>query len=141
MHQLDDVLTIPTALLLVAIYIVSFAVRRLVEAIWPELDQKTPVTRAERIWEEFVLPTMPAFLGVVFCLAVPPRLFPYPAVAAATVVSRVLYGLGTGWFASWGYRMIKSVLQKRWNVPFPDDTPVLPVAAPMEPPTRPEQLP
>ena len=36
-------------------------------------------------------------------------------------VSRALYGLATGWFAAWGYRVIKSLLKKKWDVSFPDD--------------------
>lgn len=120
MNKLDDVLTPATVFFLLGIYIVSFAIRRLFEALWPTLSSATPVSRASRVWEEFVLPTMPAALGCAFCLLCPPSLFPYPAVVE-TSVSRALYGLGTGWFAAWGYRVVKALLQKKWNIPFPDD--------------------
>lgn len=122
MNKLDDILTLATVGLLLGIYIVSFVFRRFVEALWPAVSTKTPVTRAQRVWEEVVLPSFPAFLGLVFCLACPSRLFPYPAVVGASWVSRALYGIGTGWFASWGYKVLKFVLQKKWNIPFPDDS-------------------
>ncbi len=122
MPTLDDILTWPTAFLLLGLYVTSFAIRRLCEAIWPTLSDKTPLTRAERVWDEFVLPTLPALLGLVFCLSCPPTLFAYPEVVKATWVSRALYGLGTGWFAAWGYRVIKGVLKQKWNIPFPDDS-------------------
>jgi len=121
-NKLDDILTMPTASLLLGIYILSFALRRFFESIWPMLSSKTPTTIYERVWEEFILPTMPALLGLVFCLSCPPRLFPYPAVVAASWVSRALYGLGVGWFAAWGYRVVTSILKKKWNIPFPGDS-------------------
>jgi hypothetical protein len=92
-----------------------------------------------------VLPSFPALLGGVFCLVCPPRLFPYPAVVLASWVSRLLYGLGVGWFAAWGYRVVKSLLQKKWNIPFPDDsTPPAPgpkVEVVTVPPNEPPKLP
>lgn len=121
MNQLDDILTTPTALLLLALYITSFALRRLVEVVWPTLVTAVPVTRGQHLWKDAVLPTLPALLGFLFCITCPPALFTYPKVVVVSWVSRALYGLGLGWFTAWGYRVVKAILQKRWNVPFPDD--------------------
>lgn len=133
MNTLDEVLTLPTAFLLLGIYIVAFGVRRFVEALWPTLSTATPTTVAERVWEEFVLPTLPALLGLAFCLLCPSKLFPYPAVVASSWVSKALYGLSTGWFAAWGYRVVKALLQKRWNIAFPDDSTPPPAVKPAMP--------
>lgn len=120
MNKLEDLLSLPTLFLLLGIYIVAYGIRQFLESVWPTLSSKTATTVPERIWESFVLPVMPAVLGAVFCLVCPPRLFAYPAVAAATWVSRVLYGLVVGWFAAWGYAIISSIIKKKWNIPFPD---------------------
>jgi hypothetical protein len=124
MNRLDDVLTLSTAFLVLGIYITAFALRRLVEALRPDLGDKTPLTRGQRVWEEFVLPTLPPALGLAFCLLCPPALFAYPDVVIGSRVSRGLYGLSVGWFATWGYHVVKALVQKRWNIPFPDDAPV-----------------
>ena len=119
--KLEDILSLPTLLLVLGIYIVSFLIRRWSEAIWPTLSNKTPMSRAELIWEEAFLPSLPSLLGVLFCWLVPPTVYFYPVVVAASVPSRILYGLGTGWFSAWGYRVFKFIIQKKWNIPFPDD--------------------
>ena len=119
--QLEDILSLPTAFLVLGIYITAFIIRRFAEAVWPTLSNKTPVSRAERVWEEAILPSLPAVLGVPFCILVPPKVYAYPAVVAASLPSRALYGMGAGWFSAWGYKVLKFVLQKKWNIPFPDD--------------------
>ena len=135
MNKLDDLLTIPTACLIVLLAVVTILVRRLVEDIWPTLSSKTPVTVMQRIWENFILPALPAFMGLLFCVIVPPTLFPYPAVAAQTRVSLALYGFSLGWFSSGGYRYIVSVLKKKWNID-PPETPPPPDPAVPVPPTQ-----
>ena len=133
MNKLDDLLTIPTACLVVLLAVLTILLRRLVEDIWPVLSSKTPVTVTQRIWENFILPALPAVMGLVFCSTVPPALFPYPAVAAQTRISLALYGFSLGWFSSGGYRYVVSVLKKKWNID-PTETPPPPDSA--VPPTQ-----
>jgi hypothetical protein len=120
-NKLDDILTIPTACLIVVLASVTLLVRRLVEALNPSLSTKTPLTRSQRVWEMFVLPALPAFFGTLFGLVVTPTLYPYPAVATVTTLSRVLYGFTLGWFSSGGYRTISAVLQKKWDISLPGE--------------------
>jgi hypothetical protein len=122
MNKLDDLLTIPTLCLIIVLAVITLLLRKLAEAIWPVLSADTPLTRAERVWEEFVLPTIPALMGTLFCWLVPPTAYPYPPVACVTTLSRVLYGFSLGWFSSGGYRGISAVLKKKWNVNLPGDT-------------------
>lgn len=122
MNKLDDVLTIPTACLVVVLAVLTLLVRKLAEALWPTLGIGTPLSRAQRVWEQFALPAIPALLGTVFCATVAPEYYPYPAVASVTWLSRVLYGFTLGWFSSGGYRGISAVLKKKWNIALPGDT-------------------
>jgi hypothetical protein len=122
MNSLDQLLTIPTLCLIVVLAVLTLLLRKLAEAIWPTLSAKTPTTIAERVWEEFVLPAVPALMGAAFCAIAGPNLYPYPAVAAVTPLSRVLYGFALGWFSSGGYRGISAVLKKKWNISLPGDT-------------------
>jgi hypothetical protein len=122
MNKLDDVLTIPTACLIIVLAVLTLLVRKLVEALWPTLGTKTPLSRAQRVWEQFALPAIPAVMGTIFCAVIAPTYYPYPAVASVTWLSRVLYGFSLGWFSSGGYRGISAVLKKKWNVSLPGDT-------------------
>lgn len=122
MNKLDDLLTIPTLCLIVVLAVLTLLTRKLAEAIWPVLSKDTPLTAAERVWETFALPAIPAVLGTLFCALIPPSMYPYPAVAVVTPLSRMLYGFSLGWFSSGGYRGISAVLKKKWNVSLPGDT-------------------
>jgi hypothetical protein len=122
MNKLDDILTIPTLCLIIVLAVLTLLVRKLAEAVWPVLSDKTPLTMAERVWEEFALPACPAIMGTLFCWLITPIYYPYPAVACVTTLSRVLYGFSLGWFSSGGYRGISAVLKKKWNVSLPGDT-------------------
>lgn len=119
MNKLDDILTLPTACLIVVLAVMTLLVRRLMESVWPTLSGKTPLSRAQRVWEMFALPALPALLGTLFGLLVSPTRYPYPAVATVTTLSRVLYGFTLGWFSSGGYRGISALLQKKWSVSLP----------------------
>ena len=119
MNKLDDTLTLPTVFLIVVLAVVTMLIRRLVEAIWPTLSATTPLSRAQKIWEQLCLPVIPALLGLLFCSLVPPSFYPYPAVATATRLSLSFYGFTLGWFSSGGYRYITSVLKQRWNIDAP----------------------
>jgi hypothetical protein len=130
MNKLDDLLVFPTLLLSIGIYVAVFVFRSLFEAIWPALADGAPVTLRGRLWGHFVLPTLPAGLGLLFCILVPPELFAYPTIVVASVASRMLYGVGTGWFNQYIYSMISGVLQKKWNLPLTSEQ------APSPPPSK-----
>lgn len=119
MNKLDDLLTLPTACLIVALAVVTLLVRRFIESMWPTLSVTTPTSRAQRVWENFILPAIPAFLGTVFCSVIPPALYPYPSIATVTRLSLALYGFSLGWFSSGGYSYVVSILKKKWDITAP----------------------
>lgn len=118
--NLSSVFTWPTFFLAIGINILMLFLRRVVQLMMPTLSPETPRTLAQNVWERVVLPTLPAVLGAVFCLLVPSSEgnavgFAYPAVVVGTW-SRVLYGVGTGWFSSYIYVVFKFLLKKEWGI-------------------------
>ena len=119
MNKLEDIFTLSTACLIVVLAVLTLLIRRLVEALYPTLSVKTPASRAQRVWEMFALPALPATLGTLFGMIVPPVLYPYPSVAAVTSLSRIFYGFTLGWFSSGGYRFIVALVKQKWGVTLP----------------------
>ena len=119
MNSLASTLTLPTACLSVMLAGMTLLIRRLMEALFPTLGTTTPISRAQRVWEQFALPAIPALLGTFFGIVVSPTAYPYPAVAVVTPLSSVLYGFTLGWFSSGGYRVIVALVKKKWNVVLP----------------------
>lgn len=134
--MLASIFTIPTFLLAISINVLMLIVRRAVELIWPSLASHTPRTLVENIWERIMLPTLPALMGALFCMLVPPVKdgvltgFAFPEVVVG-FQSRILYGIGTGFFSAYLYGVFKFLLKKEWNIdlPFPGES-----AAPPPPP-------
>lgn len=137
----SSLFTIPTFLLAISINVVMLVIRRVVELIWPSLASHTPATLGENIWERLVLPTLPAILGALFCLLVPPAVagafsgFSYPLMVVGTA-SCILYGVVIGFFAGYLYKVFKFLLKKEWNIDLPssDDPILVPASASVKPP-------
>jgi hypothetical protein len=127
--SLSSIFTIPTFLLAISINVLMLLIRRVFELAWPTLASHTPKSLAENIWERIALPTLPAVVGAIFCWVIPPAVdgaltgFSYPAVVTGTA-SRILYGVGTGFFSTYLYGVFKFLLKKEWNIdlPFPGDS-------------------
>ena len=122
MDALESILTTSTVLLALAVSIVTMLARRGVELRWPTLTDKTPLTKEQVVWEKLLLPTLPVVLCVAFVLLVKPTLFDYPAAATRSTYARVLYGIGTGWFAEYGYKAVTFFIKKKWNIAAPGDS-------------------
>lgn len=96
--------------------IVSAIVRKIVEVISPSLKDHSFVKT--KVWRELLLPTLPVIIGALLALAIVS--FPYPEVFAKTAIMRVIYGMLAGFFSTWAYRIIKTLVQRKWNVELPD---------------------
>jgi hypothetical protein len=117
--------------------ILSGLLRKLIELIHPHLKNEDLVRT--RLWRELILPTIPVLLGALLALCLVS--FPYPEVFTVSVAMRVVYGLLAGFFSTWAYRIIKTLVQRKWNVALPDlateevestkpDKPTIPPASP-----------
>lgn len=112
--------------------IISAVVRKAVELIRPHL--KNMDFASSRLWRELFLPILPVLVGALLALTV--TSFPYPSVFTRSVVMRVMYGMLAGFFSTWAYRIIKTLVQRKWDVVLPEisrDTQILPPKS-LEPP-------
>jgi len=109
----EDILNWRTLVFTLAVFIFSLFLRRTLEALFPSLSPKTPLTRAQRVWEEVVLPSTPVLMGIILAVVVKSWLFP-PSIV--TPGSRAVYGAVCGFFSTWGYRIIKAVVSQKFAV-------------------------
>jgi hypothetical protein len=114
---MDEILTWQTAFFTIGIFVVSLLVRRLLEAILPTLRKDTPLTKAQLVWENFFLPSIPVFTGVALALII--RSFPYPKLLES-IGSKILFGAVCGFFSSWSYRIVRSLVGKKYSIELPD---------------------
>lgn len=98
-----------------AVYIVCLIVRRGFEIALPVLKG---TTKAAGIWGTLVLPVMPVLFGGLAGAFI--DTFPYPE-GLASKSTHVMYGLVCGFAAGWAYRILRSVIEKKWNVKLPGD--------------------
>ena len=94
------------------VYITSAAVRKLVETCHPKICEEE--LRRAKIWRELCLPTLPVLLGIVFALLC--ANFPSHEDFKHEWAGRVLYGVFLGFFSGWVYRILKVIVQRKWEV-------------------------
>ena len=115
---IDKFLTMPTMLFGVAVYLIVFMIRRVVETAWKPFTEN-------KYWRDIVLPLLPALLGIALALAC--YKFPFPE-GIKSKSARALYGLVVGFFCSKFYRTAKVLIDRK--VPQPDpNAPKEPVVA------------
>lgn len=96
--------------------IISSVIRKVAELVSPDLKNSGLVM--SRVWRELLLPILPVVIGASLAAAI--TSFPYPEVFAKSLVMRVIYGTLAGFFSTWAYRIIKTLVQRKWNVELPD---------------------
>jgi hypothetical protein len=116
-----DILTFDTSfmalLFSMAVYVGCRSIRLGFELVLPVLKE---ATKAANIWRLFILPTMPVvFGGLVGGLI---DTYPYPA-GLVSRPTHVMYGMVCGFAAGWAYRILKAVVERKWDVELPADPP------------------
>jgi len=109
----QDFFTQQTLFFALAIFVFSFLLRRTLEVLAPTLSTATPVTFAQRVWEELFLPSLPILLGMLLGLCM--KSWDYPKTID-TLLDRVAYGAVCGFFSSWAYRLARAVFTQKFNV-------------------------
>lgn len=133
---LDQLLSTQLLFFVLGILALCFVIRKAFETIWPTLTKHTPLSRAECIWESFILPTMPMIVGAnlaAFIIA-----YPFPAGMGATWATRAMFGAGCGFTSGWFYDIMKGIIEARWNVKLSNNGPSAP--PPPDVPSTPEGL-
>lgn len=103
---IDSLLTWPTLLLSIGIYVVVRVIRRLVEGGLSRYRVK-----ANFYWREVAVPILPIVVGALWG-AVHAN-FPYPEGLNGRG-SHALYGIVCGFFSGLVYRIITSFVGKKW---------------------------
>lgn len=112
-----------TVALGLTIYVMTAAVRRVIETSRPTVKQN-------KWWREVFLPLGPVGNGII--LAVVVRGFPWPEQVAGSLSSRVMYALVCGLGCGWLYGRFRGVMKKdsHPNDVVPLDSPPADLSAP-----------
>lgn len=101
-----------TIYLCLAIYVLTYLIRRIFEGTWKVLVQQGEVKKGSlsvRIWAEVVVPVLPIILGGTLSFAA--KTFVWPDYAMKTKLARVIYGCICGLFSAFVYNRIRGWLK------------------------------
>lgn len=110
---MESLITLPFVFFCLAVFFTTHTVRKIVEALLPAIRKDTPLTRSQKVWEEFLLPSLPILVGLV--LGVLLKSWPWP-VGIVGWASRAIAGGVAGFLSTWIYRMVRSFLTKKYDV-------------------------
>ena len=110
---MESLITVNLVFFCLAVFAATHTVRKVIEALLPTIRKDTPLTRAQKVWEEFLLPSLPILVGIG--LAVLVKSWPWPP-GIVTASSRAIAGGVAGFISTWVYRMLKSFLTKKYEV-------------------------
>lgn len=104
----------------VAIVILTFFIRKIVETAWPHLKKKadenakdmTYATAFAKWWNTVILYAIPVILGS--CAAAVPSEWIHGDVK--DVGGRILFQAGVGWFSSFMYKILRKLILKKTGV-------------------------
>lgn len=104
----------------VAVVVLTFFVRRIVELIWPLLKKAadandpglTYLSKMSVWWNSVILYAIPVVLGG--CTAFIPSDFIHGDIK--DLGGRLLFGAGVGWFASFMYKILRKLILKKTGV-------------------------
>lgn len=108
----STIFNVQTIYLCLAIYVVTYLIRRVIEGTWSILIQQGDAKKASlssRIWGEVIVPILPIIIGgaLSFCA----KTFVWPDFAVKTKLARILYGCICGLFSAFIYNRIRGWLK------------------------------
>lgn len=137
-----QLLTFQTIILMMAVVICTYFIRKSVELFFPALkksaDEMAPgqtyLSHLAAWWNEVGLHLIPVILGIALVFAV-------KELASLKFTSKggmTVYGGVLGWFASTGYKILNRTIKTKWGVELPStDDSVPPPPAPKSSVLRP----
>lgn len=127
MDILDLLTRSGTYVLAVAVFVLTFFTRKVVELVWPSLKKQADANSASlsyltplsRWWNEVILYALPVVFGALFAMSESEFLF-----EGIDGGAKVLYGCGVGWFSGFLYKALKKAVASKVNVDeLPGDVP------------------
>lgn len=115
-----DLLTRPgTYILGLAVYVLTFFTRKVVQLIWPGLKKQadanspdvTYLTNASRWWNEVVLYAVPVVWGGIAAMVNSTFLF-----EGIDEGARVMFGVGVGWCSGFLYKALKKAIYGKLGI-------------------------
>ena len=121
----SQLLSYKTVMLMVAVFIGTFFIRRIVETAMPQLKKaademahaQTYTNHGAVWWNQVILPAIPVVLGAVLALCVK------DLAALENFSSKgglALYGSISGWFSAFGYKLLRRVVKQKTGVDLPN---------------------
>ena len=96
-----------TALLCLGIYLLTYVIRTVMEAIAKSRGLDTQL-RGSIVWNELVLPIGPIFNGALIAFFA--KKFPWPEVVASSLSARMMYGAVAGVACGWFYARFRALV-------------------------------
>jgi len=104
----------------VAVFIVTWFIRKVVEGVWPHLRKNgdenevkmTYITPFARWWNTVILYAIPVVLGGLIGLL--PSQFLHGDIK--DIGGRLLFQAGVGWFSSFMYKVLRKLILKKTGV-------------------------
>lgn len=115
-----ELLTRPgTYVLGIAVYVLTFFTRKVVQLEWPSLKKQadandpqiTYLTPMSRWWNEVILYAIPVAYGGAACIVQSTFLF-----EGIDGGAKFMYGAGVGWFSSFLYKAIKKAISNKMGI-------------------------
>jgi hypothetical protein len=108
---LSQLLTLATLVFSIAIFVLVWFQRRVVELVFPKVLTK-------KYWRELVVPAWPVVTGGFIAALI--SSYPYPDVFKNTWSARCAFGIFCGLFSGLVYRLTKKNLLEKLGVATPD---------------------
>jgi hypothetical protein len=110
----SSIFNVQTIYLCLAIYVVTYLIRRVFEGTWSILIQQGEAKKGSvvgRVWGEIVVPILPILIGGGLSFAA--KTFMWPDFAIKTKLARFLYGCICGLFSAFIYNRIRGWLKSK----------------------------
>jgi hypothetical protein len=111
------IFNVQTIYFCLAIYVVTYLIRRVFEGTWGIIVQQGEVKKGAlpaRIWAEVIVPILPILVGGGLSFAA--KTFVWPDFSMKTKLARVLYGCICGLFSAFIYNRIRGWLKSKTDI-------------------------
>lgn len=102
--DLSDLLTLPTLIFCLMVWILVWLQRKGIGLLWKN-------SKENKLWNEMFMPMSPPLLGGLVAAFV--KMYPFPEQFAGSLSGRVFFGAVCGLLSGYVYRIVKRMLAKK----------------------------